>query len=116
MARPTSGTFAGFDEVVDTTKKRSWRSQVDRFKRHHDATCAAPFEEFEPAYHYGWDMGNDVQFQRRWAEIEEQLRDDWERRYPDGPWERLKDAIRFGWERATEVPRSSRPDSRRAGR
>jgi hypothetical protein len=36
---------------------------------------------------------------RPWNDVESQLRTDWEGRYPGSAWERVKAAVRHGWER-----------------
>ena len=107
----------GGDVPVLTTKDEGWREQLDYFRMHHADNYATPFDEFEPAYHYGWDLGHINEYRGRdWSEIESEIRDDWERRYPEGGWERLKDAIRRGRERATEAVERALPDSDRDGR
>ena len=38
---------------------------------------------------------------RNWSEVESDLRTDWERRNPGNAWDRLKDSVRYGWEKVT---------------
>lgn len=100
---------------------RSWDDQRDHFRMHHADTVggATGFDEYEPAYRYGWDVGSSGRYRgRSWNEVEPELRSDWERRYPQGGgWERFKAAVRSGWERTSAAVESAMPgDSDRDGR
>jgi len=58
------------------------------------------FDEYQPAYHYGYLLYSETQFANRdWPEFEDEARSKWEIRHP-GTWDRFKNAIRYGWERA----------------
>jgi uncharacterized protein (TIGR02271 family) len=58
------------------------------------------YDSYEPAYRAGFDFGSDPRYaSREWDATEADLRADWERRNA-GPWERFKDSIRYGWDRA----------------
>jgi hypothetical protein len=99
---------------------RDWDDHRDYFRTHHGETYGGTtgFDESEPAYRYGWDIGNSGRYRgRRWEDIEPDLRSDWERRYPNGGWERFKAAVRRGWERTSDTVESAIPgDSDRDGR
>ncbi len=99
---------------------RSWGDQRDYFRMHHGETYGDQnFDEYEPAYRYGWDVGSSGRYRgRKWNDIEPELRSDWERRYPTGgAWERFKSAVRRGWERTSDAVESAIPgDSDRDGR
>jgi len=57
------------------------------------------YEEFEPAYRYGYTLATDPRFEGRdWSEIEPEARTYWTNYHSDSPWEKFKDAIRHGWE------------------
>ena len=91
----------------------------DHFRMHHgDDYGAAAFDDFEPAYRYGWGLGNDPRYRGRdWSAIESDARRDWESRYPDNAWERFKSAVQRGWERTSDaVERAVPGDSDRDGR
>jgi hypothetical protein len=98
----------------------AWDDQRDYFRMHHGETYGGTtgFEEYEPAYRYGWDIGSSDRYRgRAWNDIEPELRTDWERRYPNGGWERFKAAVRRGWERTSNAVESVIPgDSDRDGR
>jgi hypothetical protein len=119
--RGSLGVTAG--ENVGTAAKmspRSWDDQRDYFRGYHGETYGGTtgFDEYEPAYRYGWDVGSSGRYRgRRWEDVEPELRTDWERRYPDGGWERFKAAVRRGWERTSDAIEHAIPgDSDRDGR
>lgn len=58
------------------------------------------YEEVQPAYQYGATLANDPRFRGRgWGEVETNARRDWETSHAGHPWERFKDAVRYGWEK-----------------
>jgi uncharacterized protein (TIGR02271 family) len=75
------------------------------YRRHwstHFATSGAGYDEYLPAYRFGYDMaGNDKYRGRPWDQVESDLRSDWDARYGGGAstWERFKAAVRHGWDR-----------------
>ena len=99
---------------------RNWDDERDYFRSTHGGTFGGTtgFEEYEPAYRYGFDTGTSGRYRgRRWEEVEPALRSDWERRYPDGAWERFKAAVRRGFERTSDAIETAIPgDSDRDGR
>lgn len=66
-------------------------------------TSGERYEDFDAAYRYGA-----VAMQRRgmqdarWEEAEPDLRGDWEAQHPERPWERVREAVRYGAEKATD--------------
>jgi hypothetical protein len=74
------------------------RSEAD-FHQHHRTTATESgltYMEYEPAYRYGYDVGQRFP-EQDWGTLEAALRDGWELWHP-GTWERFKGAIRFGWD------------------
>lgn len=66
------------------------------------ANEGSTYDEYAPAYTYGSSMArSDLYRGRPWNEVETNLRSDWETRYPNSTWERMKAAVRHGWERIT---------------
>lgn len=60
------------------------------------------YEDYEPAYRYGSTMaGNEKYRGSQWNDVEPQIRTDWESNNAGTPWERAKDAVRYGWEKVT---------------
>lgn len=113
----TSTTGSGMQDL----SPRSWDDQRDYFRSHHAETYggATGYDEYEPAYRYGWDVASSGRYRARsWNDVEPELRSDWERRYPEGgAWDRFKAAVRRGWERTSDAVESAMPgDSDRDGR
>jgi uncharacterized protein (TIGR02271 family) len=75
------------------------------FRTHYNTTFASAggrYEDYLPAYSYGWNMaGSDKYRGRAWDDVEPTLRTDWEARNPGSAWEKFKAAVRHGWEKVT---------------
>jgi hypothetical protein len=75
------------------------------FRGHWSSTFAregGTYEDFAPAYSYGSTMArSDLYRGRAWHDVEHNLRSDWEARHPHSTWEKIKAAVRHGWERIT---------------
>jgi hypothetical protein len=60
------------------------------------------YEQCAPAYRYGSQLGSDQRNAGKdWNQLESDARRDWESKDP-GTWERMKDAVRHGWERVKQ--------------
>lgn len=60
------------------------------------------YEDYAPAYRYGYAMAGSALYQGRpWEDVEPDLRRNWESGNPASAWEKFKAAIREGWERMT---------------
>jgi uncharacterized protein (TIGR02271 family) len=60
------------------------------------------YDTYLPAYRYGYDMASDPRYKgRSFDQVESDLRTEYERRYPKSTWEKMKDAIRYGWDKVT---------------
>jgi uncharacterized protein (TIGR02271 family) len=82
------------------------RSNIDDDFRSHFinyyGTAGDTYENYAPAYRYGYDMANDPRYQGRdFNEVESDLRTDYARRYPTSTWEKIKDSVRYGWDKVT---------------
>jgi len=77
----------------------------DDFRNHFTSNYAAsgdPYESYAPAYRYGYEVASDPRYQGRdFSEVEQDLRSDYGRRYPNSTWEKVKDSIRYGWNKVT---------------
>ena len=73
------------------------------FRTYHNATYAGePYDQYAPAYRYGYDAASDPRYKgRAWSEVENDLRTDYTRRNPNSAWERMKAAVRYGWDKVT---------------
>lgn len=103
-----------------TSTSTIWANDED-FRTHYSdylSTTGGTYEDYEPAYRYGSDLGSDRRYRgRSWSEIESDARRDWESRNPSDAWERFKSAVRRGWERTSDaIERAIPGDSDRDGR
>jgi hypothetical protein len=92
MADPSEGAEAGRAEEIEAY-----------YRSHHDASAAGDdFEHYEPAYRYGSEMAAGETYRGRpWRDVEPALRSDWESRHPNSAWDKMKAAVRHGWEKMT---------------
>lgn len=74
------------------------------FQRNFESTFAKrglTYEQYDPAYRYGYSLGGDPRYSRGdWSTIEPEARREWESRYAKvGPWDQFKDAVRYAWDK-----------------
>lgn len=77
----------------------------NHFNTTYGATGAA-YDDYLPAYSYGSEAARSGRYTNRaWDDIETDLHSDWDSRYAAGAgpstWEKMKAAVRHGWERMT---------------
>ena len=77
----------------------------DEFRRHWQSAYGSSggrYEDYSSAYRYGASLAGQKQYQGyRWDELEPQLKSDWEATHAGSPWERTRQAVRYGWEKMT---------------
>jgi uncharacterized protein (TIGR02271 family) len=57
------------------------------------------FEDYAPAYRYGYEMRHNDRFHNRsWRDVENDIRRDFERRYPNRAWKEFREAVHQGFE------------------
>jgi len=64
------------------------------------ASSESPFEPYEPAYRYGYDLAIDPNYSTHlWTEMESEVRKYYETEYADAqlPWENYRDAVQHAW-------------------
>jgi uncharacterized protein (TIGR02271 family) len=90
--------------ISDTVRRQDVNVEQlgTRYHQHFQQNFAqnqqAKFDEYAPAYQYGYDLrGNKAYSNRKWDDIEPNVRADWEKKQP-GTWERFKGAVRHAWE------------------
>jgi hypothetical protein len=80
-----------------------YREYEDDFRAHYRqkyGSGGAAYEDYSPAYAFGCEMANNPRYRGRvFSEVEPSLRRDYEGRYPGSRWERVKDSVRYGWDR-----------------
>ena len=69
------------------------------------SSLGGSYDDYAPAYQYGSQMRADSRYQgRNWDDIESDLRSDWDTRYGasgGSTWEKMKAAVRRGWDKIT---------------
>jgi len=92
----------------DRDRDRNYAADDDYsadFRRDYEtryASTGVPYDTIAPAYEYGYRSANDPRYRgRNWSEVESDLRTDYARNQPGSSWERMKDAVRYGWEKVT---------------
>lgn len=88
------GTTYGDPRSYDADFENDFRS---RFNAQRDE-----YSTYKPAYEYGSKMAADPRFRgKSWEDVEPTVRTEFDRKYPEGSWERMKDAVRYGWNKIT---------------
>lgn len=77
---------------------------AEDFRTHYKATYVSadiPYTTYyEPAYLFGFGMAADEQFQdQSYETVESELRDEFERRFPNRTYGEVREAIRYGYQR-----------------
>ena len=108
----------GVDERTETVRDTVRRTEVDidetdeewdvadfdtyrtNFRRHYDTSYANTdysYNQYEPAYRYGYDLATHPTYRNRdWNQIEPEARRQWEERNR-GTWDEFKGAVQHGW-------------------
>lgn len=102
-------TYEGGQQVTHRSDFESYRTQ---FRGDYDTNYASSgftYEQYEPAYRYGYTSAYDTRYANRdWSAVESDLRRDWDRDYPDTPWEKFVAAVRRAWDTVRGAPESRR--------
>jgi uncharacterized protein (TIGR02271 family) len=76
----------------------------DHFTSNYGNTSGS-YEDYAPAYSYGSEMARNQKYSgRQWNDVENDLSSDWSTRAGNkagSTWERMKDAVKSGWDRMT---------------
>lgn len=98
-------------EVQDLAQAGTGGDYGDEFRRDFEtryASSGGAYEDYAPAYTYGYQSASDPRYQgRSWDDVEPDLRTDYGRRYPNSTWEKMKGSIRYGWDKVTGRGRSA---------
>jgi uncharacterized protein (TIGR02271 family) len=86
----------GFDTAPDdSTFRTHWSGLYGK--------GGARYEDYAPAYQYGARMAAEERYRsHRFSDIEPEIERDWASRNVGQPWEKFKDAVRYGWDRVTK--------------
>lgn len=86
----STGGLSGYD----TDYRSDWQKNY--------GSSGGRYEEYQPAYQYGNTIANDPRYKgRSWDEIEPSLRSDYSSKYPNSTWDKMKNSVRYGWDRVT---------------
>jgi hypothetical protein len=91
------------DANYDTfdTYDTDWRSH---WQTNH-ANQGYTYEQYAPAYRYGYDLANDPRYRGRdWNSIAPEAQREWDTRQP-GTWNRFQNSMRYAWDKATGAER-----------
>ena len=71
------------------------------FEAHHSGDRTR-FDDFDPAYRFGYDLATDATYRDSpWSEVEQDAREEWQHRHPTSAWDEVRHAVRHAWERVT---------------
>jgi hypothetical protein len=74
--------------------RRDWQNRYE--------TSGEAYETYQPAYEYGYRSASAPRYRgKNWSDVEETLRTDYMRNNPNSSWDRMKGAVRYGWEKVT---------------
>lgn len=69
----------------------------------HYGSSGRTYEDYEPAYRYGYELATDARYHNReWDELETDAREGWANR-SDALWDNVRDAVQHGWNSVTET-------------
>ena len=90
-------SLPGSNAADDAFYRQDWQTRY--------ANLGGSYDDYAPAYLYGNEMRGSAKYQgRQWDDVESDLRSDWDARHAGGKpstWEKMKAAIRSGWDRMT---------------
>jgi hypothetical protein len=98
VAGGVAGAFAGkaiAEKVNPTEEDAYWRGN---YHARPYVTKGATYEEYEPAYRYGWESRSQYTGQR-FDDVEGQLQSDWNRSKCNLTWDKARPAVRDAWDR-----------------
>lgn len=100
-------TRVDVDQNAQGTTSRATRFDPTAFRNDYQSkytNSGYTFDQYEPAYRYGYTLANDERYRGRdWNAIEADARRDWNQQNKGSSWENFKDAIRYSWERAKDA-------------
>ena len=95
VERMDKSDASGATSEYDTDFRRDFESRYASDRN-------ASYQTYAPAYRYGYAMASDARYRgKRWEDVESTLRTDYERNNPNSVWDRMKGAVRYGWEKVT---------------
>jgi len=87
---------------LNEEQRRDFDSYRDEIQKHywsHYGDTGRPFEDYLPAYEYGYQLANDQRYSdMEWPRLEPRARLYWEEHF-QGAWEDFSDAVAYAWNR-----------------
>jgi uncharacterized protein (TIGR02271 family) len=84
---------------------RGWNEAMPAYRQRwqqRSGSTGGRWEDYEPSYRYGYEMRSRPEYRgRRFDDVEPGMRSDWQRRYPNTPWDRARENIRETWDDKT---------------
>jgi hypothetical protein len=97
--------------VGGTAVAGDYREYELDFRNHYQTIYASRggrYEDYSAAYEFGCRMADDSRYRgRNFSDVESDLRRNYESQHPEGTWERMKESIRYGWDRLTGKARGA---------
>ena len=99
----TTGTTTGTTGF--TGERRDFSTYENDFRNYYTTNWASSgmtYDQYAPGLRYGYDLAyNDAYRNKSWSDVESYARRDWESRYPDTAWDKIKDSVRYAWDKVT---------------
>ena len=80
-----------------------FESLLPQFRAHFESKYhpqGGEFSDYEPAYRYGYDLAQKSEYAGRdWDAASEDGSADFDGRFGEGAWDRVKDSVRYGWDK-----------------
>lgn len=90
------------ERAVESGANADYARYAPAFRGHFQTNLAQSgfqYEHYEPAYQYGLTLGHYEPYRGlEWLQIEREAQLAWEERNPN-TWDRIREAVRFGWDR-----------------
>jgi len=84
-------------QIPPLSESAQWQDDFHEHYRRHFGHSGLTYDEYRPAYEYGYHAASDPRFRKGdWDETETNIRQDWSTR-GHGSWDDVKDAVHCGW-------------------
>lgn len=96
---------SGGKTEIDQTKADAYTRLEPDFRRDYESKYADSgyaYEQYRPAYRYGYDLGTDPRYRGMdWNAVEQQAHRGWEEGTM-GLWDQYKEAVHYGWDHGSQ--------------
>ena len=99
-AEPPPGTGYAGDPNLGMAQDEAHERELRRNYEAQFASTGASYDEYRRAYTHGATLGQEERYRGSdWNKAEPGVRETWESFYPESRWDRIKAAVRHGWDR-----------------